>query len=261
MSGYLSLRSLFVIVDIALVAYIVYRVLLIVRGTRAVQMLVGLSSIIGLFFTAKFFQLQTLEWVLGTFLNSIILVVIVIFQEEIRRALTKAGIRPIFFGSQNKIYNDAVVDDLVYAVSSLARDRTGALIVIQREVGIEEFLEDATIIDAPLNRKVLISLFQKTGPLHDGALIIENDRIKAAGCFLPLSFDPELDPALGTRHRAALGLSERSDAVILVVSEETSSISMVQDAEIKRAIDPLQLKDVLLAALSKKAEVKEEVAV
>ncbi len=205
-------------------------------------MLTGLALIIILYFLAKSFGLTTLEWLLGNFLSSIILVVIVIFQEEIRRGLTKVGINSIFFGT-SKTFSEKTIEDIAKTVDLLAKDKTGALIVIQKEVGLEEFLEEAVTLDAAFNKKLLLSIFNKYSPLHDGAVVIDNERIKAAGCVLPLSFDPDLDPNLGTRHRAALGLSERSDAIILVVSEETGSISLVHEATIYRNLDLLGLQD------------------
>ena len=235
---------LLVVIDILLVAYIIYRLLLLIKGTRAVQMLIGLSLIIILFFIAKVLHFVTLQWILGNFLSSIILVIIVIFQEEIRRALTKVGIRPFFFGSQKKI-SDKTLEDLIVALKSLSQEKTGALIVLQNEVGLDDYLEEGVSIDATFSKKLLISLFQKSSSLHDGAVIIDRDRIVAAGCILPLSLDPELDPSLGTRHRAALGLSEKTDAVVLVVSEENGSISLIQEGKMLRNLDLAGLKEAL----------------
>lgn len=248
MESLITLKNLLTAIDLLLVAFLVYRVLLIIRGTRAVQMLIGLSLIIFLYFLARLFDLATLGWILGNFLSSIILVVIVIFQEEIRRGLTKVGIKPFFFGSSKKVSNKTI-EDLALAVNGLVKEQLGALIVIQKEVGLEEFLEDAITIDAIMNRKLLVSIFQKASPLHDGAVVIDNDRIKAAGCFLPLSFDPDLDPNLGTRHRSALGLSERSDAIVVVVSEENGSVSLVREGKIHRNLDVGSLQEQLFKFL------------
>ncbi|NMC62884.1 MAG: TIGR00159 family protein [SAR324 cluster bacterium] len=232
------------IADIAIVTFIIYRVLLIIKGTRAAPMLGGLTVIVLLYFLAQPLGLVTLAWILGNFLSSIILVVVVIFQDDIRRGLTKVGLQPLF-RRQGKTALDKTLEDITLVATNLSRDRIGALIVIQRDIGLDEFLEDGTIIDSLVNRKLLYSLFLKDSPLHDGAVVIDGDRIRAAGCVLPLSFNPDLDPNLGTRHRAALGLSERSDALIIVISEETGALSFVREGRIIRNLDGAQLRDTL----------------
>lgn len=237
-------------IDILIVAYIIYRGLLIIRGTRAAPMLGGLAIVVFVYFLAKPLGFVTLAWILGNFLSSIILVVVVIFQDEIRRGLTKVGLQPIFRRADKNMYYDKSIEDITLVCSRLSTIKLGALIVIQREVGLHEFVEDAVTLDAQLNRKLLFSIFVKESPLHDGAVLIEGDRIKAAGCVLPLSFNPDLDPNLGTRHRAALGLSERSDAVVIVVSEETGSISMARDGRLIRNLDASMLRDSLHRLLS-----------
>ena len=231
-------------IDILLVAYLIYRGLLIIKGTRAAPMLGGLTIILLLYFLAKPLGLATVGWILGNFLSSIILVVVVIFQDEIRRGLTKFGLQPFFRRSDSPVY-DKVVEALTIVTCTLSEEQIGALIVIQREVGLDDYVEDAVLIDAALNRKLLYSIFAKSSPLHDGAVLVEGDRIRAAGCVLPLSFDPDLDPSLGTRHRAALGISEVSDAVVVVVSEETGSISTVRDGKLTRNLESASLRDTL----------------
>lgn len=240
------------VVDILLVTVIVYRGLLVIKGTRAAPMLGGLTIIVLLYFLAKPFGFVTLGWLLGNFLSSIILVVVVIFQDEIRRGLTKVGLQPIFHRSSEKATYDKTIEDITLVASTLAKQRIGALIVLQRDVGLDEFVEDAVMLDAQLNRKLLYTIFIKESPLHDGAVLIEQDRIKAANCVLPLSFNPDLDPNLGTRHRAALGLSERSDAVVIVVSEETGSISLTREGRMIRNLDASMLRDSLHRLLSVK---------
>lgn len=238
---YQQLRNL---LDVLIVGYLVYRVLLLIRGTRAVPMLVGLSVLVILFFISKWFGLVTLDWILGNFLSSIIIVVVVLFQDEIRRGLTKVGLQPVLRRQGKSIY-DKTLEDITLTAGKLSRARLGALIVIQREVGLDDLIEDAVQLDALVNRKLLFSMFIKDSPLHDGAVLVEGDRIKAAGCVLPLSFDPELDPNLGTRHRAALGISSRSDCVVVVVSEETGAISLVREGRITRNLDASNLRDLL----------------
>lgn len=232
-------------VDITIVAYLIYRGLLMIRGTRAAPMLLGLTLVVILYLAAQPLGLVTLSWLLGNFLSSIILVVVVIFQDEIRRGLTKVGLQRIFRPGQVRSGQTKAIEDITLCCTKLAKARIGALIVIQREVGLDEVVEDGVVLDAKLSRKLLFSLFLKESPLHDGAVLVEGDRIKAAGCVLPLSFNPDLDPNLGTRHRAALGLSERSDAVVIVVSEENSSISLVREGRIVRNLDGAMLRDSL----------------
>ena len=237
------------IVDVLLVAYIVYRGLLVIKGTRAAPMLWGLTIIVLLYFLSKPLGFLTLGWLLGNFLSSIILVVVVIFQDEIRRGLTKVGLQPIFHRTDKTAY-DKTIEDITLVISKLSKQKVGALIVIQRDIGLDEIVEDAVILDALINRKLLLSIFNKESPLHDGAVLIEGDRVRAAGCVLPLSFNPDLDPNLGTRHRAALGLSERSDAIVIIVSEENGAVSLAREGRMVRNLDASMLRDSLHRLLS-----------
>lgn len=234
--------------DIGIVAFLIYRMLLLIKGTRAVPMLWGLTLIVLLYLAAVPLGLVTLAWFLSNFLSAIIVVVVVLFQDEIRRALTKVGLRPMFRRTGDGL--DRTIEDVTTVAARLSKDKVGALIVIQREIGLDEFVEDAVVLDARVNRKLLVSIFVPDSPLHDGAVVIEGDRIKAAGCLLPLSFNPDLDPNLGTRHRAALGLSERSDAIIVVVSEQTGSISLAREGRLVRNLDAALLRDSLHRFLS-----------
>ncbi len=232
------------VVDVLIVAFLIYRGMLLIRGTRAAPMLGGLALLVGLYFLANPLGLVTVSWILGNILSSLLLLVVVLFQDEIRRGLTKVGLQP-FMRLASIGMTDKTIEDLTVAASKLAKMRLGAIIVLQREVGLEEFLEGGTILDAQLSRKLLVSLFLKESPLHDGAVILDRDRVRAAGCVLPLSFNPDLDPQLGTRHRAALGLSERCDAIIIVVSEETGSITLVREGRMTRNLDASMLRDAL----------------
>lgn len=246
---FINPENLRAVIDIAAVSYLIYRGLLVIRGTRAAPMLGGLTVVVILYFVATFLGLLTLAWVLGSFLSSIILVIVVIFQDEIRRGLTKVGLQPLF-RLQTKATVERVVEDLTLVASRLSKARIGALIVVKQDVGLDEFVEDSTILDALLTRKLLFTVFTKDSPLHDGAVIIDGERIKAAGCVLPLSFNPDLDPNLGTRHRAALGLSERSDAIVIVVSEENGAISIAREGRLIRNLDASLLRDSLHRFLS-----------
>ena len=253
-----SLSTLRIVFDVLLVATLIYRGLLVIKGTRAAPMLTGLTLIVLLYFLAKPLGLVTLAWILENFLSSLILIVVVIFQDEIRRGLTKVGLQPLYRKEDGRVV-EGTIEDLVLVCSRLSELKLGALIVMKREIGLDELVEDAAVLDARFNRKLLLSIFLKDSPLHDGAVLIEGSFIKAAGCLLPLSSNPDLDPNLGTRHRAALGLSERSDAVIIVVSEENGSISLVREGKINRNLDPSVLRDSLLRVLSVHESVEEKV--
>lgn len=245
-----TLSYLIALFDIVIVSYLIYRGLNIIKGTRATPMLVGLGVIVILYLVARSTGLVTLMWILGNFLSYLIIIFVIIFQEEIRRGLTKFGLQSMVSRSGKKLV-DKHIEDITLVCVRLADAKTGALIVIQRDVGLDEFVEDAVYLDAMLNRKLLYTIFQKDSALHDGAVLIDSERIKAAGCVLPLSFDPDVDPHLGTRHRAAIGISDRSDAIVIVVSEENGVISVVKDGKITRNLDANLLRTTLDDLLSK----------
>ncbi|AEH43961.1 protein of unknown function DUF147 [Thermodesulfatator indicus DSM 15286] len=234
------------IVDILIVAYLFYRILLLIRGTRAIQMAAGLAMLVMMYFVAANLQLLTLHWLLGTFLSSIFLVVIIVFQDDIRRALIQMGQTPFI---KARTEYSQIIEEIVKAVATLSEKKIGALIVIERNTGLGEFIESGTPIEARVTRDLLISIFQKNSPLHDGAVIIREGRIAVAGAILPLSTNPKISRRLGTRHRAAIGISEVSDAVAIVVSEETGSISVALGGKINRDIQPSNLRQLLLNLL------------
>ena len=225
--------------DILIVWFIIYRVLLIIRGTRAAQMLAGIAIIIFAYFGAKQLGLITLYWILNTFLSSIFLIIIIIFQRDIRRALTQVGQTTFAKSFENTAHS---MEEVVKAARYMAQRRTGALIVLARETGLKDYIEAGQRVDAELSKELLISIFQTTSPLHDGGVIIRLGRILTAGCVLPLTKNPYISKRLGTRHRAAIGLSEESDAVIVVVSEETGRISLIQHGAITSDLDASSLK-------------------
>ncbi|WP_022853549.1 diadenylate cyclase CdaA [Thermodesulfatator atlanticus] len=243
---YLNLLRWQDIVDILIVAYLFYRILLLIRGTRAVQMAAGLAMLVMMYFVAANLQLLTLHWLLGTFLSSIFLVVIIVFQDDIRRALIQMGQTPFVKASAE--YSQ-IIEEIVKAVTVLSEKKIGALIVIERNTGLGEFIESGTPLDAKVTRDLLISIFQKNSPLHDGAVIIREGRVAVAGAILPLSTNPKISRRLGTRHRAAIGITEVSDAVAIVVSEETGSISVALGGKITRDIQPSNLRQLLLNLL------------
>lgn len=218
------------VIDILIVTTIIYRIILLIRGTRAVQMLIGIIVITIIYFISRELDLLTLHWLLKTFLNSIFLIVIIVFQRDIRRFLTQVGKTP-FQKQQDIVTQD--LNEIVKAVIHMAKRRIGALIVMERETGLRDYIESGHSIDAKLTRELLISIFLPTSPIHDGAVVVYNGRIHSAGCLLPLTRNASLSKRYGTRHRAALGLSEETDAVVLVVSEETQEISLVENGTIK----------------------------
>lgn len=230
--------------DIGIIAFVLYRLIHMIRGTRAMQMIIGLVVILLAYVSSQMFGLYTLNWVLDNFLGSIILVIIVIFQSDIRRALTQFGTAPLF-GGADRIERGQVLEEITKAVVSLATRRIGGLIVLEREVGLNEYIEVGTRLDARVTRELLESVFIPHSPMHDGALVIQKGRVAAARCFLPLSVDPNLSQAFGTRHRAAVGLTEETDAVAVVISEERGKISLVVEGKVNEDLDGPQLRSSL----------------
>lgn len=243
-----NFRWLLDLLDIALVAFIIYRIILLIKGTRAVQMLIGLAVILLVYIGSQIGGLYTLHWLLDNFLSSIILVIIVIFQNDIRRALIHVGRNP-FFADVTFRAEDESIGEIVKACVAMASKRIGALIVIERETGINDFLEVGIEIDAKVCSELIISIFLPYSPIHDGALVLQHGRLTRSGCFLPLSQNPDISKQLGTRHRAAIGLTELVDAVAVVVSEETGKVSVVLGGKITRDLDAAGLKRVLTRVL------------
>lgn len=234
--------------DILLVAFIVYRLLLLIRGTRAMQMLTGLGIMGIAFFVASTYELLTTSWLLSYFFDYLILIVIVLFQDDLRRALTNVGRTP-FFASASEEEEREMVDDIAKAASRMARERIGGLIVIERETGLKNFIDTGSRIESRVKSELLYALFVPTSPLHDGAAIITNGRLAAAGCFLPLSKEPNLDQRYGTRHRAALGLTEETDAIVVLVSEEQGAAHLVKNGKITTNLSEHELRQSLSALL------------
>jgi len=234
------------VVDILLVAFVIYRIFILVKGTRALQMLVGMAFVVVAFVVSQVFELFTLHWILSAFLSSIILVVVVLFQNEIRRALVHVGVNPFLSAKETSSDGGQVVEELMKAAVSLANKKIGALIVLQRETDLRDYVEDGVRVDAALSKEILLSIFIPYSPIHDGAVIVRRDRVLWAGCFLPLTTRLDVDKELGSRHRAALGITEETDAVVIVVSEETGGISVVLNGRITRHLDGATLRRVLL---------------
>ncbi len=232
------------LLDITLIACGVYWIIHLIRGTRAVQMLLGLVVLFLTYLGSQYFELYTLNWVLDNFLSSVLLVIVVLFQNDIRRALTEVG-RGSLFGVGEQAAYGPVLEEITKAAVSLAGKRVGALIVLEREIGLNEYIEVGTRLEARMSKELLCSIFPPVAPLHDGAVVIQRGRITSAGCFLPLTNNPNVSKVLGTRHRAAIGLTEETDAVVVVVSEEEGTISLVREGRITRDLDAAAL----LAAL------------
>lgn len=222
------------IIDILLVSFIIYRIILLIRGTRAIQMLAGIGVLIAAYFGARILEFMTLYWLLSTFLSSIVIVIIIVFQSDIRRALTQMGQHPF---TKTEEHTSQSLKKIVKASKFLAKRQIGALIVIERETGLQDYIESSHYIDARLSMELLASLFLPDSPLHDGAVIIRRDKILTARSVLPLSRNPNLANKLGTRHRAAVGISEETDAVVIVISEERQEISLVLHGKISRDLD------------------------
>jgi diadenylate cyclase len=238
--------------DILIVAFCIYQVLVFIKGTRAVQMVLGIVLLVAFFYFALWSRLQTVSWLLSTVLPYFAFAIIVIFQSEIRRALAHFGKLPFFAGFSG-INRNEYYDEIILAVTTLASNRTGALIVIERDIGLKSYIESGIAIDAALSYDLLVTVFDPAVPLHDGAVIIQNGRIAAAACFLPLTVKPRLSKELGTRHRAAIGVTEETDAVAIIVSEERGSISFAHDGEIERFLDADTLRLRLRDAFERKA--------
>jgi len=243
-----SLRN---VVDIALVFIIVYVVLKLLRGTRAVPTVVGMVLLGLLYWLAVAQELWTLEFVLRYAVAFIGIAIIVLFQSEIRQAL-------IYFGNRLRLpmlrrprgqFGGSVYDEIVLAVTTLSSEKTGALIVIEKNIGLRNFIDAGVQLDAAISYDLLVTIFNPATPLHDGAVIIRNERIAAASVFLPLTKNPGISREMGTRHRAAIGITEGTDAISLVVSEETGLITFVVNGEVRRNIDATQLRSMMLKAM------------
>ena len=233
------------VVDILLVAFLIYRIFVLIKGTRALQILVGLAFLVLAYVGSQVFELFALHWILNAFLTSIILVVVVLFQNEIRRALAHVGVNP-FAPREGSSTGAQAVEELMKASVSLSNKKTGALLVLQRETNLEDYVEKGVRLDAVLSRELLLSVFLPYSPIHDGAVLVREGRAVWAGCFLPLTSRADVDKDLGTRHRAAIGITEETDAVVIVVSEETGGISVVLNGRMTRNLDGASLRRVLL---------------
>lgn len=229
--------------DIGIVAFGTYWLLLLIRGTRAVQILVGLVVLIGALVASRVFELVTLQLILDALLAPGVIILVILFQHDIRRALARMG-RGLFRGVSAE-QESQIVEEIVRAAQVLSKRRVGGLVVLERESGLDDQLEAGTPLDAAVAKDLLVSLFLPASPLHDGAVVVQRGRIAMAGAILPLTLRDDLPEGVGTRHRAAVGITEETDAVVVVISEETASISLVMGGEIIQGLEAPELRSAL----------------
>jgi len=229
------------VIDILLVAVIIYELLALIKGTRAAYMLVGVAVLALALYFSSVGELATLNWLLSALLPYTVFALIVVFSAEIRQALAGLGRRLLL--SRGRAREADVYDDIVLAANLFSQNQTGALMVIEREIGLRTYVESGVPLDARLSYDLLATIFRPSAPLHDGAVIVQKDRIAAAACFLPLSMNPVLSTQLGTRHRAGIGVTEETDAIAVIVSEETGAISLAVGGKIERDLSVEQLRE------------------
>ncbi len=232
------------LLDILIVAYLFYRLLLLIRGTRAEQLLKGLLLLLVFSIGSRYLHLEVVGWLMEKMWTMLFVALPVVFQPELRRALEQLG-RGHFFATARWTDKDTVIEEILRAVEALSRDRVGALIVIERQTGIKDHIESGVSLDALVSSSLLINIFTPNTPLHDGAVVISEGRITGAACFLPLSDNPNLEADLGTRHRAGIGITEVSDALAVIVSEETGTISLAVEGRLIRDLDIPGLREKL----------------
>lgn len=248
--GFTTSDVLLSILDVVIVWYILYQILMLIRGTKAMQVLLGLLLFAFLYFISKpnILDLAALNWTLDKFITSFVIILVIIFQEDIRRGLGEFGkTGGLATGGSAATLGASPIEEIIKAVSLLSDRRIGALIVIEMDAALDVYTVEGVKIDAQITKELLVSLFipYKANPTHDGAVIIRNHRIDSAGCFLPLTSNDKVDKSLGTRHRAAIGLSESTDAIVIVVSEETGMISVAYRETLTRRLSPEALRDIL----------------
>lgn len=241
------LKIIRVVVDIALVWYVLYKLIMLIRGTKAIQLLKGIVIVLGVRLASLFLNLQTLQWLTNQVILWGFLAIIILFQPELRRALEQIGRGSIFSRSTKSAEEilERTIDSIIQSCNYMAKRRIGAIITIERETGIDDYAETGISINGKLTEELLTNIFTPNTPLHDGAVIIKNDEIVAAACFLPLSESPFISKELGTRHRAAIGISEVTDALTIIVSEETGNISCTKNGDLRRKLDLEELRTYL----------------
>ena len=248
------------VLDILIVAVAIYEVLKHLRGTRAVQMGVGVALLVGIYYLSRWWHLDLVNWLIRNIFGYLVFASIVLFQSEIRRTLANLGRARFFRFLTRTESNEELIEELVVAVSMLASQRIGAIIAIERDIGLRNYIEGGIPLDATTTYDLLLSIFQIRSPLHDGAVIVQGNRVAAAACFLPLTVNPTVSRDLGTRHRAAIGLTEESDAATIVVSEQSGRISLALDGRMERDLDADRLRERLRALVPHRRRVTERQA-
>ncbi|HLB95256.1 MAG TPA: diadenylate cyclase CdaA [Nitrospiria bacterium] len=233
------------VLDMAIVAAVLYWLFLILKGTRALQMLIGLGLLLVASLISKWAELTTVDWLVTNFWAQIVLVIVILFQPEIRRVLAQIGQTTPLSRALSVSEESRTLEEIIRASVSLANKRIGAIIVLERESELKDIVEMGVALEARVSKELLTSIFMTASPLHDGAVVIKENRIIAAGCFLPLSLNPDVSKMLGTRHRAALGVTEETDAVVIALSEETGAISVIIGGKMTRELDAGGLRRVL----------------
>lgn len=240
--------ALLLLLDAAIVYFVIYRILLLIKGTRAVQMLFGLVVIIMFFVISQeqYLNLATTHWFIERFIANFIIIVVIIFQHDIRRALAQFGRTSLLTGTR-AFEETQVLEEVIKSSVMLSTRKIGALVAVEREADLTHFTEEGIKIDSVVSKDLLFSVFvpEHQNPLHDGAVIVQKGRVTAAGCFLPLTNNPRVEKTLGTRHRAGIGLSEDTDAAVVIVSEETGIISIAYQGELYRDLDANEMRDLL----------------
>lgn len=257
LEGLLSIRPVDVL-DILLVAFIVYWVLLFIRGTRAVQMLFGLLILMVMYVVAKRAGMVTFQWLVGNFLGNLLVVLVVVFQSEIRRGLAKIG-QWRLFGGRGSVPDPDVIGEIARSAFLLAGERTGAIFLVEREMGLEELVEHGKKLDALFSHELAASIFSTSSPVHDGAAVVRHNRIAAAGVILPIPAESVETRGMGTRHRAAFGVSSDTDAVAVVVSEETGNVTLFSNRKTSRMETVQQLRETLALHLGASEAARERV--
>lgn len=243
------------VLDILIVTVIIYRILLIIKGTRAAQMLIGIGVLFIALLFSKYLGLYTIDWIIQSLWAQIVLALIILFQPEIRKTLAQMG-EARFLPSFTSVEELRYLEEIVKGTVALANRKIGALIVIEKETSLDDITEMGTKLDARVSRELLLSIFHPSSPIHDGAIVIRGNRVVAAGCFLPLTLSMDISKAFGTRHRAGLGLTEETDAVVIIVSEETGSITTAIGDDMEKNVDIGDLRDFLTENFIKPKEKK-----
>ncbi len=250
------------VIDIIVVTLIVYKVFGFIRETRAQQLVKGIVLLIVAFVLSDILNLYALNWILKSMMTIGVIALIIIFQPELRRGIEYLGRNKLLAGKITDLdeeYSRKITDEFITAINSLSKSKTGALIVLEREVSLGDITESGTVIDAVINAQIIENVFYSGAPLHDGALIVRGDRLYAAGCVLPLTNNLDIKKELGTRHRAGIGITENSDAITVMVSEETGVVSVAQGGKLKRYIDEKELSNMIFELYSVEEDSKKSI--